>query len=1282
MKKTKSRLALLLIILIAFTSLLSVVGTTSALVGDFNGSGTLSTADAVYLLYHTLFGGEEYPIFQDGDTNTDGRIDSADATHLLYNILFGSDDYPLPYVNVTLNNNGAVNTYEMMPGSNINPLKTLYCDDLTAFDFEGWYDSDFDEAYTTVPDSDITLYAKYDGYNAYAFDKGGYYDPNNMGLISAVDDPFGGKGKVLYTPIIFKNDTVTYGYYRALAPSIYDGVSTAGFEFKKGHKYKVSFYYRFADNDPVGAYCKLDLYAVDPEGIQKDGSKQIVNNSIKLENGLGWKYFEAEVTNTTDYKHLYMRFNGGSTSVVYNFYLDDLVIKDVTPAESEGVKLIDGGVTQIADLKVGDTLPVIETYNDEICSKSFEFDGWYDETLTNKYTTVDADVDTYYAKYDRLTKLSFETGGMYDPNNKYSATSSGIAGWYREWDPVNKSNICLRADLRSNLDNTHVAFSKLEGLDKGYELIADNKYAISFNYYVETSSEEDVFVTVRSAAKANIGDYGGKSNGFSSCKLQNKNKWSTTTIYFTADEQVSDYPYLLLLAQNNNKIPDLKLYFDNFIIREIDPEEDVQIYVYTEEVLLNDNGRVTVSDRNYIGAELPETNNYYGAISYGWYNESLNAKYTCVPAREITMYSKYNGSIYNFENGGYYDPNGNFGTENSKFEIVADPTGADNSVLVTDLKGDVGNKHLALNASGYDNTDGYKLTVGNTYEISFMYYAENLNENGVGVQFRGCKKANIGNLGGKSSTSYGDLRLNVEGSWTGVTTRFTYNGTDLADDAYPYLLMMVQDAAQAAGKEACTATVYFDDIVIKETQPAKSYNVNDVVLGEWTLGWSGRPLNIVIPSTNFSYLAMMQCEELVDVIKGITTTSAVANIVAEDEWVQEDNQANIFIGDVVGHTRDNEYKINTRDFGKDDFAYAIGCGNVYIDGGSTYALAMGISEFAKDIESASSGYRYAVGTKVTGVYSDKIDDYSSASYYRPVFLEEFDQAEIDTTLWNVSNFVESNARDIVDENGNIIYDGIVDDPKKTPDEGVGHNWVRARSAKDTYLKDGKLIINGRYSKEHEMFYGGWLSTRKQMKFHYGYAEISCITAHGNSLWSALWMEPTENNTGLFKPEIDVNECFGNARYTAFNMHTWPTTTGGNLGFEHYSLDGRYSNQKRADAGVGKTFNDGFHTFGCLWTADGCKFTVDGAVYYEYSFDPSSEYYNADIDAFHEELSLIVAMTVGKDAAGDDPILGADYWNTSNQFIVDYVHVYQIDGQNISYSLRDAVEIDRTDLGEK
>ncbi len=1286
MKGFKSKIAVLLVLVIAFTSLLSAVGPASALVGDYNGSGTLSTADAVYLLYHTLFGNEEYPITQDGDSNGDGIVDGADATHLLFNILFGSDDYPLSYVNITLNNNGIVNTYDMLPGSDLNPLGTLYCDDLTSYEFDGWYNSDFTKKCTTVPETDMTLYAKYDGYTAYSFDRGGYYDPNNMGLITAVDDPFGGEGKVLYTPILNKNDSVTYGYYRALAPSANDGTTDAGFDFKKDHTYHVSFYYRFAEDDPVGASCSLEFYGVDPAGVHKNSYKTKIGNSVKLSNKSGWAYYEADVTNVTDYKHLYLRFLGGSSTVVYNFYFDNLVIKDVTPVEVEGIKLVNGGITEVSELQVGDALPVLAAHTDDISNKSFAFDGWYDETLTKKYTTVDANVETYYAKYNKLTKFSFEAGGIYDPNGKYSATSTGIPCWYREWDPVTPGNVVLRAHPTDG-NNTHVGLSVLDGIDGGYTLTPGNQYVMTFNYYIENDVIESASVSVRGSAKGNIGATGNKTDSLGSCKLTAVNRWASGTLYFTADSKAADSPYLIFMTQNGAKIPNLKLYFDNIIIREYDADEEVLIYTYTNEIFTNDNGVVTELDRTYIGAELPATPTYYGAESYGWYNEALNAKYSTIPGTDITMYAKYDGNVYNFENGGYYDPNGKFGVGNSKFEVVADPTDASNTVLKTDLKNDVGNKHFAFNASGYDNTDGYKLTVGNSYEISFMYYAENLNENGVSVQFRGSKSANIGITGGKSS-GQGPANLNVEGNWTGVTVSFTYTGKDLTDEADPYLIMMVQDGSASQGGAACTATVYFDDIVIKETEPEKSYSTRKVNIGSYALGSKYLSFltyehNIVVPSSNFSYLAMMQCEELAKTVKGITSSSLKINIVNEDDWKQSNYQINIFVGDVKGHTRDNTYKVDDTGFTNDDYQYNIGDGNVYIDGGSTYALAMGISEFAKALEATTDGYTFATGTKVSGKYSEKIDSYSSASYYRPAFLEDFDQDEIDTTIWNVYDKKEVKARDIVDENGNIIYDGVIDDEKNTPDEGTGHNWVRARSAKDTYLENGCLVINGRYSKEHEIFYGGMLKTHNQMEFLYGYVETSCITQHGASLWSAVWMTPDDGDvTGLFRPEIDINESFGNARYSAFNMHTWPTTAGGNIGQVHYSLDGRGYDAKKADAGAGKTYNDGFHTFGCLWTPEGGKYTVDGAVVFEYKFDPSSSYYKNDIDAFHERMSLIVSMTVGNDSSGSDPVLGADYWNTTNQYVVDYVHIYQIDGQDIFFTPREAVEIDRSDLGER
>lgn len=63
--------------------------------GDLDGVEGVSSADAIYLLYHTLLGNERYPVSQPVDYNKDGAVTSADAIYLLYHALLGNDRYPI-----------------------------------------------------------------------------------------------------------------------------------------------------------------------------------------------------------------------------------------------------------------------------------------------------------------------------------------------------------------------------------------------------------------------------------------------------------------------------------------------------------------------------------------------------------------------------------------------------------------------------------------------------------------------------------------------------------------------------------------------------------------------------------------------------------------------------------------------------------------------------------------------------------------------------------------------------------------------------------------------------------------------------------------------------------------------------------------------------------------------------------------------------------------------------------------------------------------------------------
>ena len=63
--------------------------------GDTNGDNTVTDADAVLLLYYTLFP-EKYTVNQECDFNGDKVVDSDDAVYLLYYTLY-ADKYPLNY---------------------------------------------------------------------------------------------------------------------------------------------------------------------------------------------------------------------------------------------------------------------------------------------------------------------------------------------------------------------------------------------------------------------------------------------------------------------------------------------------------------------------------------------------------------------------------------------------------------------------------------------------------------------------------------------------------------------------------------------------------------------------------------------------------------------------------------------------------------------------------------------------------------------------------------------------------------------------------------------------------------------------------------------------------------------------------------------------------------------------------------------------------------------------------------------------------------------------------
>lgn len=232
--------------------------------------------------------------------------------------------------------------------------------------------------------------------------------------------------------------------------------------------------------------------------------------------------------------------------------------------------------------------------------------------------------------------------------------------------------------------------------------------------------------------------------------------------------------------------------------------------------------------------------------------------------------------------------------------------------------------------------------------------------------------------------------------------------------------------------------------------------------------------------------------------------------------------------------------------------------------------------------------------------------------YRLAFADEFDQPEIDASIWNF-------------ETGPWPYNEELE-------------WYLRENA---WVADGNLVLEARAEAFENRFYtSARLTTQNSLDLRYGYLEVRAALPVGTGTWSAIWLLPTDLRYGgyLHSGEIDLAERVGyDAKRVHHSIHTYLNNAVSNNAIT------AFSRMTRKDAS--------YHIYGLLWAEDSLRMYFDGAEALNYikPDGASPDAWPFDVP-FHLILNLAVGGTWGGAKGVDDEAF-------PQRMLVDYVRYY-------------------------
>ena len=231
-------------------------------------------------------------------------------------------------------------------------------------------------------------------------------------------------------------------------------------------------------------------------------------------------------------------------------------------------------------------------------------------------------------------------------------------------------------------------------------------------------------------------------------------------------------------------------------------------------------------------------------------------------------------------------------------------------------------------------------------------------------------------------------------------------------------------------------------------------------------------------------------------------------------------------------------------------------------------------------------------------------------------------------------------------------EGKVDETKWTydiGDWGWGNNelqYYTENRLENARQENGSLIIEARKNDMGAKWTSARLTTRGKVSFLYGRIEIRAKVPTNRGNWAAGWTLGDDYIDEMSWPycgEIDILESVG------FEMDD---KTGD--GQAHASVHNKAYYFKLGNHQTGildvKNMNKEFHTYVMDWGPESMTASVDGKEYFTYTDDKTPNAW-----PFGRPQNLILNLAMGGGWGGAQ---GMDESMTSQQFIVDYVRVYE------------------------